>query len=301
MALNIYNIKKWSLMLMGHSILHVNQDLGRHFSTTELKGYYNNLTEKVNRLPHLLDGEELPTSPDESGGQVFFPVAIFQYGLGCYDLYLASENSDNRYLRKFMQCVNWAISKQEPSGAWNNFFFRYPQHPYGAMAQGEGASLLMRAYAHTGEKRFFVAAKNAIDFMLKPLSEGGTADGDILMEYTHLPTVLNGWIFAWWGLYDYVLATHDESHYKARLENSCKALEELLPKFNNSYWSMYDLAGHIASPFYHHLHIAQMQAMYIITDNIIFKEYAEKWQKEENDRRSHARAFVRKAWQKIKE
>ncbi len=57
---------------------------------------------------------------------------------------------------------------------------------------------------------------------------------------------------------------------------------------------MYDLAGHIASPFYHHLHIAQMQAMYIITDNIIFKEYAEKWQKEENDRRSHARAFVRK-------
>ena len=53
-------------MLTGHSILHVNQDLGRHFSTTELKGYYNNLTEKVIRLPHLLDNEELPTSPDES-------------------------------------------------------------------------------------------------------------------------------------------------------------------------------------------------------------------------------------------
>ena len=299
MALSVYNIKKWFLMLTGQSILHVNQDVGGHFSATELKGYYNNLTEKVTRLPHLLDTEELPTSPDDSGRPILFPVAIFQYGLGAYDLYLASNESDCRYLRKAMQCAEWALSKQGASGEWNNFFFRFPQHPYGAMAQGEGASLLLRAYAVTGEKRFLTAAQKAIDFMLKPLCEGGASDGDVLMEYTHLPAVMNGWIFAWWGLYDYVLATHNESHYKEKLEKSCKALEEQLPAFCNSYWSMYDLAGHIASPFYHHLHIAQMQAMYKLTGHDIFRKYGIRWQQQENNRLNHARAFVKKAWQKL--
>jgi len=299
MALSIYNIRKWFLMLTGRSILHVNQDLGRYFSATELKGYYNNLTEKVTRLPHLLDTEELPTSPDETGGQILFPVAIFQYGLGAYDLYLASGKTDNRFLRKFMQCAEWALNNQEPSGAWNNFFFRHPQHPYGAMAQGEGASLLLRAYMQTSEQSFLSSSKKAIDFMLKPLSEGGTADGAILMEYTHLPAVMNGWIFAWWGLYDYVLLTHDEGHYKVRLEESCKALEERLSSFSNSYWSMYDLAGHIASPFYHHLHIAQMQAMFQLTGHNIFREYGTRWQQQENSRLNHVRAFVKKAWQKV--
>lgn len=299
MALSVYNIKKWFLMLTGRSILHVNQDLGRYFSATELNGYYNNLTEKVTRLLPLLDTEELPTSPDESGGEVFFPVAIFQYGLGAFDLYLSSGKTDKRFLRKFLQCSEWALCQQEPSGAWNNFFFRYPQHPYGAMAQGEGASLLLRAYKQTGEERFIVAAKKAIDFMLKPLSEGGTADGDILMEYTHLPAVLNGWIFAWWGLYDYVLVTHDKGDYKKKLEQSCETLEKQLPAFSNKYWSMYDLAGHIASPFYHHLHIAQMQAMFQLTGHDIFNQYALIWQKHENSFLSKQRAFVKKAWQKI--
>ena len=301
MALTLYNIKKWGLMLTGRSILHVNQGLGQCFSTTELKGYYNNLTEKVTRLQPLLDTDELPLSPDDSGGQILFPVAIFQYGLGAYDLYLSEEKTDSRFLRKFMQCAEWALSNQEPSGAWNNFFFRHPLNPYGAMAQGEGASLLLRAYMQNGDERFLASAKKAIDFMLKPLSEGGTADGGKFLEYTHLPAVMNGWIFAWWGLYDYVLVTHDAGHYHDRLMESCKALEERLPQFNNSYWSMYDLAGHIASPFYHHLHIAQMQAMFQLTGHDIYKEYARKWQGDEDDRISHARAFVKKAWQKLRE
>ncbi len=301
MALTTYNIRKWFLMLTGQSILHVNQDLGQHFSAIELKGYYNNLKEKVTRLPNLLDTEELPMSPDDSGGQILFPVAIFQYGLGAYDLYLASGKSDNRFLHKFMQCAEWTLNNQEPSGAWNNFFFRFPQHPYGAMAQGEGASLLLRAYVQTGEKQFLASAQKAVDFMLKPLSEGGTADGDILLEYTHLPAVMNGWMFAWWGLYDFVLVTNDKDYYKEKLEKSCKALREKLPHFSNSYWSMYDLAGHIASPFYHHLHIAQMQAMYQLTGYDIFKEYGDRWQQQENNRTNHARAFIKKAWQKIRE
>ena len=299
MALNTYNIKKWYLMLTGQSILHVNQGIGRYFSTTELKGYYNNMTEKVSRLPELLCSDELPLTPDEKGGQVYFPVAIFQYGLGAFDLFIASEEKDKRYINKFMQCAEWAVNHLEPSGAWNNFFFRYPQHPYGAMAQGEGASLLLRAYAHTGDSRYFDSAQKAIDFMLEPLNKNGTLDNNILLEYTHLPAVMNGWIFAWWGLYDYVLVTNDMWKYKNIMDKSCQALEEHLPMFTNNYWSMYDLAGHIASPFYHHLHIAQMQAMYELTGHDIFNQYAQRWQHNEQRHMCRYRAFCVKVLQKI--
>ena len=288
-------------MLTGRSILHVNQGIGRHFSNSELAGYYNDLTEKVTRLPQLLDNDELPTTAAENGTKVFFPVAVFQYGLGAYDLYLESGQQDDRYLHKFILCAEWAIDKQEDSGAWNNFFFMYPEHPYGAMAQGEGASLLLRAYRQTNEQRFLDAARRAIDYMLTPLKDGGTSDGDILLEYTHLPAVMNGWIFAWWGLYDYVLVTKDTGEYKKRLTNSCKSLESMLSKFSCSYWSMYDLAGHIASPFYHHLHIAQMKAMHSLTGHEIFMKYALRWEKNENSRIAYLRAFIKKAWQKIKE
>ena len=289
-------------MLTGKSVLHVNQNLGKTFAVGQLTGYYNNLTEKVTMLPELLQTDGLPTLHTEKGEDVFFPVAIFQYGLGAYDLYL--QTGDKTYLRKFMQCGEWAMSHQQDNGALNNFFYVYPSAPYGARAQGEGASLLLRAYAQTHDKRYKDAARMAIDFMLRPICEGGTssyAHGAIcLHEYTHLPVVLNGFVFAWWGLYDYSLV--DDSHtYDKFLQQSLRGMRELLPRFSNSYWSLYDLGGKIASPFYHNLHIAQMEAMFLITGDSAFKHYADKWKGDQGNSLKHALAFTRKAIQKILE
>ena len=201
-----------------------------------------------------------------------------------------------------MQCVEWALLSQEPSGAWSNFFFIYPENPYGAMAQGEGASLLLRGYRETQEKRYLDAARRAIDFMLLPKEEGGATlyeDGHVvLLEYTHLPAVMNGWIFAWWGLYDYVLVSND-NHCRTILDTSLKSLQEMLPRFSKHHWSMYDLNGHIASPFYHHLHIAQMEAMHRLTEKEIFSSFATKWRRCEGNIFYKTHAFIIKAWQKI--
>ena len=290
-------------MLCGKSLLHVNQELGKCFDTNGIKGYYNDLTEKVTRQPELLGNDALPQHPTKEGEQVYFPVAIFQYGLAAYDLFL--QTGDEQYKAKFRQCVEWTLANQEPSGAWNNFFFSYPEHPYGAMAQGEGASLLIRGYQESGDTRYLDAAQQAIDFMLTPLADGGTAvyeDTDIiLLEYTHLPAVMNGWIFAWWGLYDYVKATHDDGIYKQRMEQSLLALEKRLNMFTEAYWSKYDLDIRIASPFYHHLHIAQMQAMFQLTGHQIFDDFARRWQADEKNWLHKKRAFITKVFQKIKE
>ncbi|KXB37157.1 D-glucuronyl C5-epimerase [Bacteroidales bacterium KA00344] len=303
MAISIYNIKKWYNMMCGKSILHVNQDIGKCFSKTELLGYYNNLTEKVTKQSNLVDTQELPTILQEDGVIIVFPVAVFQYALGCYDLYLLKK--DDRYLNKFLQLAAWTFQNQDQKGRWDNFSHTYPQHPYGAMAQGEAVSVLLRAYKKTNDEKFLEASHKAINYMLQPIEKNGTTlyDGQdvLLKEFQHLPLVMNGWIFAWWGLYDYVLVTHDSGEYLSILEKSCSSLIKFLPKFDTYIWSKYDADKKLASPFYHHLHIAQMQAMYILTGNEVFKRYADKWKEKEKNVFCKTTAFLLKAVQKIME
>lgn len=289
-------------MLTGKSVWHVNQDIGKCFSTGSIKGYYNNMTEKVTKMPELLDNEDLPLL-NTGGRNVEMPVAIFQYGLGAYDLFL--QTKEEKYLKKFYQTVRWALNNQDNQGRWNNFFYIYPTHPYGAMAQGEGASLLVRAYIKTGNNQYLEAARKALDFMLLPLSEGGTTNyedrGAFLFEYTFKGLVLNGAIFAWWGLFDYVLASGDSGKYYQAKKLTLQSLIDILPSFTTRHWSKYSMDGLIASPFYHHLHIAQMQAMYQITGCMIFDDFAKKWEKYEKNPFFKTWAFIIKAVQKIKE
>ena len=303
MAINKYNINKWWKMLTGKSVLHVNQDLGKCFSIQEIKGYYNNLTEKVIMEPQLVENDSLPQTLQPGGITIVFPVAVFQYALGCYDLYL--QKKKDCYLKKFLQLANWTFNQQDEKGRWANFAHAYPEHPFGAMAQGEATSVLVRAFKETNISTYLEAAKLSIDFMLAPHKDGGTAlyQGNelLFMEYTHLPIVLNGWIFAWWGLYDYVNITHDKGYYYEAMNLSCQTLVKYLPKFATNYWSKYDLDYRLASPFYHHLHIAQMKAMFQLTGIKDFDNYAQCWEKQENKSWNKCRAFMTKAWQKIAE
>ena len=302
MAISLYNIKKWYKMLMGNSVSHVNQGLGKAFSVEDIKGYYNDLTEKVTKQPEILHTEAVPSVITEKGENVIFPVAVFQYGLGAYDLFLIT--GEEQFKIKFYQCAQWAIKNQEESGAWNNFFFYYPDHPYGSMAQGEGASLLIRAYISSNDDTYLRSAKKALDFMLLPIQTGGTTeyknDEIIMHEYTHRETVLNGWIFSLFGLFDYTLVSN-EAKYKTAFEDSIHTLAKYAPRFCMKYWSRYDLKGRIASPFYHHLHIAQFEALYKITGDQVFETIAKEWATQEKNLFCRSRAFCKKAFQKIAE
>lgn len=300
MAITIYNIKKWCKMLTGRSIMHVEQDIGKIFSTCEIKGYYNDLTKKVTEDKENLGLEKLPVNIIETGESVLFPTQIFQYGLGAFDLFLI--HNKKIYLNKFKMCLEWAYLNQEESGAWNNFYFIYPEAPYSAMSQGEGASLLLRGFKLYNEKKYLIRAKKAIDFMLEDISNGGTSmdiEGQsFFLEYTNQPIVLNGLIFALFGLYDFSLVTEDIK-YKRIFQERVASLKLLLPKFDNGYWSKYNCEKMIASSFYHKLHIAQLYVLYEITNEEIFKDYAMKWEKYLNRKCNKIKAFLVKAFQKI--
>lgn len=104
-----------------------------------------------------------------------------------------------KYKAKFRQCADWALAHQMETGAWDNFSYYYSNNPYGAMAQGEGASLLIRAYVQFKEEKYLSAAKKAIDFMLLSNTEGGCTEysGEknvLLLEYPHLQGCFE-WIY----------------------------------------------------------------------------------------------------------
>lgn len=297
MSVSLYKIKKWYRMITGQSILHVNQDIGKCYSKTKVKGYYNDLTEKVTKddLSILI-----PQYQVDTGESIFFSIGIFQYGLAAYDLYLIS--NDDIYISKLIACADWAVENQQIDGGWVTFAYDNPEHPYSSMAQGEGISLLIRAHIVTNNENYILAAKKAKDFMLKPVGKGGTARYEggetYLYEYTNEPLVLNGWIFSLWGLYDFYKYLGDDNVKKV-LISTLQSMKKKLPEYDLQYWSKYDDGKRIASPFYHKLHIAQLTAMYDLFGDDIFKIYADKWKGYQDSFVKPKFAFVKKAVQKI--
>lgn len=255
------------------------------------------MTEKVTRDdPNIL----VPKYHVDTGEEIYFSIGVFQYGLAAYDLYLTTQ--DEKYKDKLIACANWAVENQQDDGGWVTFAYENPEHPYSSMAQGEGISMLIRANIVTKDERYMCAIQKAKNFMLKPISEGGTVHycgADVyLYECTHEPLILNGWIFSLWGLYDYFKYTKDADVQKV-LEATLTSLKKKLPDFDIKYWSKYEDGKRICSPFYHKLHIAQLKAMCDLFGDDIYKEYADKWETYQDSFWKPKKAFVKKALQKV--
>ncbi len=139
---------------------------------------------------------------------------------------------------------------------------------------------------------------------LSSSEKGGTAEflneEIILHEYTNKPAILNGWIFSFFGLYELSLILKDK-RYKELVEISICSLKNHLNEFDLGYWSKYDMGKMISSPFYHKLHIAQLKALVMIFGDLAFSEILVKFEKYQRSWWNRKRAFIKKAWQKIKE
>ncbi len=298
MALTLYNIKKWTKMITGKSISHVNQGIGKIYNKNKVLGYYNDLTEKVTRRNLGID--ELPKQKMPDNTENFFSIEIFQYGLGAYDLYLLTKEKE--YLKRFKNCVNWAINNQDENGGWKTFECK---NPYSSMAQGEGISLLVRAYIELNDKKYLENIKKAWNFMIKSYQEGGTTlydkeEGIIFMEKPCNPVILNGWIFSIFGVYDYMLIS-DDKNIKIVYNKTIKTLKNSIKDYDLGYWSKYDCEKRIASPFYHKLHSKQLYVLAELSGEEIFKDYAIRFENYEKNIFYKTKAFIIKAIQKIKE
>ncbi|MBZ5681549.1 MAG: D-glucuronyl C5-epimerase family protein [Acidobacteriia bacterium] len=258
-------LRHWSAMAAGHSYWHLAQGEGKQFVPGKLEGYFNDLTGKTSWKGHV-DSRGLPLAILNDKLQ-YFPVTVLQKGLGHWDLWLESGRHNLAQLCQFDQIADWAFKTQDERGGW-----RVPEtdgatmSAYSAMSQGQGISLLCRAYTVGGREEYLSAAVAAAKLMLTATAAGGTArflSEGIVLEEVPLQqpnTVLNGWIFALYGLYDLVFVVHEE-RFRNALESTVHALTAFLPKFDAGFWSYYDRSSTLASPFYHRLHIAQLRIM----------------------------------------
>jgi heparosan-N-sulfate-glucuronate 5-epimerase len=125
-------------------------------------------------------------------------------------------------------------------------------------------------HAETGDERYAEAARRALRPIGVLSADGGASapldDRPFPEEYPTDPPsfVLNGAIFALWGLRDVAVGLGDGEAARA-FEAGVDALAESIPRWDTGRWSRYDLFPHrvtnVASRAYHELHVAQLEAM----------------------------------------
>jgi hypothetical protein len=278
-------------------------DRGRHVERRGVRGYPIDFSAKADR-PSVLPG-----FLDEPGRHLW--VAHAQRGLGCFERWLSGEGDP--WLAGARRAADVLVEQQASGGVHDGGWVQRRTYPHtfpldppwiSAMAQGEGASLLVRLYATTGEDRYADSARRALRLMAVPSPEGGAAAplGGALFpeEYPTQPAsfVLNGAIFALWGLRDVGIALGDADALRS-FEEGVDVLAANIHRWDTGAWSRYDLYPHrvanVASRAYHELHVTQLEAMDDLAPRPELRDAAERFRAYAASRARRAGAFARKA------
>jgi len=292
-------------IFLGKSYYHVSQPQGKHFFPNIIEGYFNDFTNKADWTGEI-DSEGIPLVVLSNNKRIYFPIAIAQMALVHYEIWLENKQTYNK--EYFLRLAHWLKDNQNEEGGWiNPWEYLRPSciSNYSAMAQGEAISVMIRAHILTKDISFVDSSYLAFYHMIKPLDEDGCSyysDHSIyLEEYPETPrsSVLNGWIYAAFGIYDLMLLTND-NEVKRIYQNTINTIERNLGSYDMGYWSYYDLHGVIASPFYHKLHITLLDTLYKTTNIEAFNTYSKKWTNYENNFLSRTKALGMKALQRLK-
>jgi hypothetical protein len=240
--LSLYPVDMWPLLALPYGTL---DDAGVHYA--------------------MADGK-FPAS--------YHPTNIAQYALAHWNAYLTTRDEQHR--QAFMIQVQWLVEHEtrlaDDMGGWPIPFAHhdyFAQEPWlSAMTQGEGISVLVRAYRLIGDDAFLQLARRAVRTFERDIRDGGVSalvgeDGIFFEEVAVYPAahILNGYLFALFGLYDYVAITGD-AQIAALIQRSLTTLHTLIQEFDVGYWSRYNLLHrHLAPRFYHALHVTQFEAL----------------------------------------
>ncbi|XP_020902925.1 D-glucuronyl C5-epimerase B [Exaiptasia diaphana] len=225
--------------------------------------------------------------------------SIVVYGKGLIDNVTLSRTAR---LDFFMAAADWFVRNQNDNGGWpitvkRKILEGVEIKPgwYSAMAQGQGMSLLTRAYYHTKNISYLNAALKATS-VFKISSEDNGVRATFMDKYhwyEEYPTtpslyVLNGFIYSLLGLYDLTLAAPAEQREEAAVlfRDGMRSLRNMLLMFDAGSGTFYDLrhismraAPNLARWDYHTLHVSLL--MFLTSSGIdndpIFKATSARW------------------------
>jgi heparosan-N-sulfate-glucuronate 5-epimerase len=278
----------------------------------QLGDYYMLFREKADYAGHY-DSAGIPMLDYHGAiGMQYNPIAIAQWGLANYNRF--RETGDDSRRQKTLIAADWLCANLEQNAhglwVWNHHFdwdyrdtLKAPW--YSGLAQGQGISLLLRARGVAAGEKYLQAADRAFAPLTRLITEGGVLYEDEernlwIEEYLVTPPthILNGFLWALWGVFDFKLACAD-ALAKHVFDRGVATLKRSLPQFDTGYWSLYEQSGTklrmLASPFYHRLHIAQLRVMVSLTGDRFFAEVAARWEGYARSRANRARALLEKS------
>jgi D-glucuronyl C5-epimerase C-terminus len=194
-----------------------------------------------------------------SGTRVSFPHSkiVWEYygGQGIEIQWLGTFGEGNGYflsghenanLRQLLSEVLPLATKRAGGIAWEYMFQFGGGHPpwTSGLSQGTALQVLARSWQRFKEPALLDAAHQAVGVFQTPPSTGvqvKTPAGSMYAEYTYAPSdrILNGFIQAVVGLYDYTQITKDPLGLKLFEAGDAQARVET-PRFDTGAWSMYD-------------------------------------------------------------
>lgn len=226
------------------------------------------------------------------GTPYYHPVYISALGISFVDGYVRTEDPDYLKLSRRIaeRLVLNAAEKNDKFLFPYNFDYTYSSGDflkspwYSGMAQGRILTFFTRLYNATGDSIYSEWAANTYESLklLKGQEEEWISMIDEegyfwIEEYTidDPVHVLNGFIFATFGLYDYYLMSRDEE-VLTLLQACITTIERYIADYRNpGGMSFYDLNDKPTKEFYHGVHISQLNLLYKITGEQYFKTMAD--------------------------
>ena len=243
-------------------------------------------------LPHgVLDDAGVPyNAATEQYPAAYHPTTIAQYALANWNMYL--EGGNEKYREAFMIQARWLVDHEsrlaEDAGGWPIPFplssYNVPQNWLSALTQGHGISVLVRAYRLTGEEIFLQLARRAVRTFELDIQDGGVCtsigeNGVFFEEVAAYPAahILNGYLLALFGLYDYTALTED-IQITELIHRSLATMHTMIDEFDGGYWSRYDLLfKRLASRYYHTLHVILLEILAQYSDCAHCAALASRW------------------------
>ncbi|MDR7866265.1 MAG: D-glucuronyl C5-epimerase family protein [Sporomusaceae bacterium] len=235
------------------------------------------------------DDAGIPIKVYESVGKQYNPTRVAAYGLANWNCF--RKTNQTHYRECFMRSVDWFAAQDD--GLWRYLFdLEGVRAPWiSCMAQGEGISILARAYIMQQQPDFLAIAERALSPFQTDVAQGGVRSfldsGDLFFEEfpgnRYAKNVLNGFLYAVVGIIELkrISTLSIISDLLAQLTNT---LERNIHRWDLGYWSAYDLnnereAGprNACTAAYNSLHIAQLFYLSQALDSRILGEYAAKW------------------------
>ena len=248
-----------------------------------------------------------------NGRFYYHPVLISEFALDSHANGIV--RSDRTLEAFFISCADWLRNNLKRHGKFHyweySFANPYSKKPspvpwFSAMAQGQGTSVLVRAFWETGDKSFLDAARKAIRPLFYDVSEGGisTVKGRHYIfpeEYIPIKGILNGAIYAYFGIRDFYRSTEDEEA-KQKADIILDSILKALPHYDTGFWSLYCVQPrYLASPHYHSLHIAQLRLLSQLRQDTELLAFAERFEMYQNRSINRTRYVLANHMRQLKE